>query len=95
MHAAVLRIEIRIPGPRSLKGKRAMLRPVMARLRALDVAVSEVDHQNAWQLATIGVALVAPQMSHLEEVIGSVKRAVLGDPTIEVLSIELSHLERP
>lgn len=95
MHAAALRIELRIPGPRSLKGKRAVLRPVVARLRRLDVAVSEVDHQNAWQRTALGVALVTPQASHLEEVIGAVKRTVLDDPTIEVISIGVTHLERP
>jgi uncharacterized protein len=95
MHVAAVRIELRIPGPRSLKGKRAVLRPVVARLRRLEVAVSEVDHQDAWQRAAIGVAVVAPQASRLEEVIGAVKRAVNGDPTIEVISIGVSHLERP
>lgn len=72
-----------------------MLRPVIARLRKLEVAVSEVDHQDAWQRSAIGVAVVAPQVSHLEEVIEAVKRAVHGDPTIEVISIGVSHLERP
>lgn len=95
MYSAAVCIELRIPGPRSLKGKRAVLRPVVARLRKLDVAVSEVGHQNAWQRATLGVAIVAPQASHLEKVIGSVKRVVLDDHTIEVVSIELSYLEAP
>lgn len=95
MYAVAVRIELRIPGPRSLKGKRAVLRPVIARLRKLDVAVSEVDHQDTWQRAALGVAAVAPQMSRLEEVIGAVKRAVHDDPTIEVIAIEISHLERP
>jgi uncharacterized protein len=95
MYAAAVRIELRIPGPRSLKGKRAVLRPVITRLRKLEVAVSEVDHQDAWQRAAIGVAVVAPQMSHLEEMVGAVKRAVLEDPTVEVISIDVTHLERP
>jgi uncharacterized protein len=95
MYSAALRIEIRVPDVRSLKGKRAVLRPVIARLRKLDVAVSEVDHQNAWQRAALGVAIVAPQAFHMEEVIGSVKRAVLDDHTIEVVSIDLSYLEAP
>jgi uncharacterized protein len=95
MYASAVRIELRIPGPRSLKGKRAVLRPVITRLRKLEVAVSEVDHQDAWQRAAIGVAVVAPQMSHLEEMVGAVKRAVLEDPTVEVISIDVTHLERP
>lgn len=95
MHAAALRIELRIPDTQSLKSKRAVLRPVIARLKKMDVAVSEVDHQNTWQRSALGVAVVAPQQSHLDEVVGSVKRAVLDDPTVEVVSIDLSYLERP
>ena len=93
MHAAALRIELRIPDTMSLKAKRSVLRPVIARLKKLDVAVSEVAHQDTWQRSALGVAAVAPQAHHLDTVIASVKRAVLEDPTIEVVSFEISHLE--
>lgn len=95
MYAAAVHIELRVPGVRSLKGKRAHLRPVLARLRKLEVAVSEVGHQNSWQRADLGVAVVSSQASHLEEILGAVRRAVLDDHTVEVVSIHVSHLERP
>jgi len=93
MHAAALRIELHFPEPQSLKGKRAVLRPLVARLEKLGVAVSEVDHQNTWQRSALGVAVVAPQAHRLDEIIESVKRVVLGDPRVEVVAIEASHLE--
>jgi hypothetical protein len=93
MHAAALRIELHLPEPQSLKAKRAVLRSLVARLEKLGVAVSEVDHQNTWQRSALGVAAVAPQAHRLDEIIESVKRGVLGDPRVEVVAIETSHLE--
>lgn len=72
-----------------------MLRPLVARLEQLRVSVSEIDHQDAWQLATIGVAAVAPQAGRLDQIIETVKRVANSDPRLEVVAIEVSHLEEP
>jgi hypothetical protein len=93
MHAAALRIELRLSEVRSLKTKRALLRPVIRRLKAMELSVSEVDHQDSWQRATLGVAVVAPQVGRLEEVIAVVQRSLLNDPTIEVIEIDVTHME--
>jgi len=93
MHAAALRIELRLSEVRSLKTKRALLRPVIRRLKAMELSVSEVDHQDSWQRATLGVAVVAPQVGRLEEVIAVVQRSLLNDPTIEVMEIDVTHME--
>ena len=61
MRVAALRVEIHLPAPQSLKEKRAVLRPVIERLRRLgSYSIAEVDHQNDWQRASIGVAIAAP-----------------------------------
>jgi uncharacterized protein YlxP (DUF503 family) len=91
--AAALRFELRLAEVRSLKAKRALLRPVIRRLKAMELSVSEVDHQDEWKRATIGVALVAPQAGRLEELIAGAQRALLDDPTIEVIEMDVSHLE--
>lgn len=95
MHAAAIRIDLRVPESQSLKAKRAVLRPVIARLEKLRVAVAEVGHQNAWQLATVGVAVVAPQRGRLDAMVEEVKRSLVVDPRLEVLDVAISYLERP
>ena len=95
MHAAALRIELRVPESQSLKAKRAVLRPVIARLEAMRVGVAEVGHQNAWQLATVGVAVVAPQRSRLDTLVEAVKRSLVVDPRLEVLEVTVSYWEKP
>jgi hypothetical protein len=95
MHAAAIRIELRLAEVHSLKGKRALLRPVIRRLRAMELSVSEVDHQDTWQRATLGVAVVAPQAGRLDEVVATVQRSLLEDPTIEVIEMDVTHMEIP
>jgi uncharacterized protein len=59
MMVALLSIELFLPMSGSLKDKRAVLRRLKDRLGAMNVAVAEVDHQNLWQRAALGVVTVA------------------------------------
>jgi hypothetical protein len=59
------------------------------------LSVSEVDHQDTWQRATLGVAVVAPQAGRLDEVVATVQRSLLEDPTIEVIEMDVTHMEIP
>ena len=95
MHAAALRAEIRLPDTHSLKEKRRKMRTVMTRLDRLGVSASEVDYQDTWQRATVGVAIVAPQHSHLQRVLHSVERSLRSLDEVELLEVAISHLERP
>lgn len=89
MHAAALRIDLYLRECRSLKAKRSLVRPVVDGLRRrYRVSVSEVDHQDARQRATIGVAAVAPSHAHLVDVLDEVERFVWSFPEAEVLHIE-------
>jgi len=89
VHAAALRIELYLRECRSLKAKRAAIRPIIDGLsRRHRVSVSEVDHQDAWHLATVGVAAVAPSHAHLGDLLDSVERFVWSFPEVEVLRID-------
>ena len=67
---------------RSLKEKRAVVRPIVDRLRhRFHLSVAEVDHHDLWQRAAIGVALVAESHRHLEELLDTVERFVTRPPT--------------
>lgn len=77
MHVLALRIELRFPQSRSLKQKRSGVRPIVDGLRArFDVSVSEVDHADTWQLATVGVALVGGKVSVVEALAGKIEQFV-------------------
>jgi len=94
MHAAALRLELRISGVRSLKAKRSVLKAVSSMLSTtFPVAVSEIDHQDQWQRATLGVAMVAPQASQLERLIHAVQRTMLNHQDVELIEMGVSYLE--
>jgi uncharacterized protein YlxP (DUF503 family) len=55
----LLSIECYLPASQSLKDKRMVLRRIKDRLRAFNVAVAEVAHQDLWQRAGLGIVTVA------------------------------------
>lgn len=95
LHAVAIRIGLHINESQSLKSKRSVLRPLLARLEKLRISVAEIGHQDSWQQATIAVAVVAADAGRLSEVVETVKRIAYADPRIEVISVEVSHLEEP
>jgi len=53
-------LELYFPGNGSLKGKRRVIKSLMARLRKeFNVSVAEVGAQDVWQSAIIGVVCVS------------------------------------
>ncbi|HEX5482148.1 MAG TPA: DUF503 domain-containing protein [Terriglobia bacterium] len=67
MPAGLLTLEIQLPYVHSLKEKRAVVQKLLGRLRArFNVAVAELDHQDLWQRATLGVVSVSSSQPLLE-----------------------------
>ncbi len=67
MPVGVLTLEIQIPYSHSLKEKRAVLLKIRDRLRRrFNVAVAELDHQDVWQRATLGVVSISGSQQLLE-----------------------------
>jgi uncharacterized protein len=94
MHAAAVRFELFVPESRSLKTKRAALRPIVDGLRhRLRVSVAEIDHQDTWQRAAIAVAVVAESDGKLREVLAQVERLVANAPDVELTDVETAWLE--
>lgn len=94
MHAAALRIELRLRQARSLKAKRSALRPVLDDLRrTFRVSVSEVGYQNQWQRSTIGVALVSEHHAELTKQTSAIRRRLERYGDIEILDVATSYLE--
>jgi uncharacterized protein len=87
MPVGLLTLEIHLPYAHSLKEKRAVIRKIRDRLRArFNVAVAEIDQQDVWQRATLGVASVSNSQPLLESVFHQVlaeSESVLGDDVAE------------
>jgi uncharacterized protein YlxP (DUF503 family) len=94
MHAAALSLDLHIPASRSLKAKRAVVRPIVDGLRhRFHVSVAEVGFQDQWQRALVGVAVVAESDGHLRELLDTVERFVVARPDVELVDVEIAWLE--
>lgn len=87
-------MELHLADSGSLKEKRAVVRHVVETARRrFGVSASEVSHHDRWQRAGIGFSVVAPNVSHVEELLDRVDRFVWSHPEITVLSSSRHWLE--
>jgi uncharacterized protein YlxP (DUF503 family) len=94
VHAAALTIDLYLRESRSLKAKRALVRPVVEGLRRrYKVAASEVGRHDDHHRAEVGVATVASTEAHLLDILDDVERFVWSVPGVEVLRIDRHWLE--
>ncbi len=95
MVIGALTVTLQVPDSASLKDKRQVVRSLTARLRnTFNVAVAEVDDQNLWQSAVIGVACVSSDGRHADEMCQKVLRFVddFGEALVLGSHFELLHL---
>ncbi|MFW6198757.1 MAG: DUF503 domain-containing protein [Acidobacteriota bacterium] len=77
MVVGICTLEFHLPGCRSLKTKRKFLNRLKGRLRSrFNVAVSEVEHQDLWQRALVGVVSVSGSRQRLDATFQKVLRDV-------------------
>lgn len=74
MHVGVCIIDLRLPGNGSLKGKRRVIKSIVTRItREFNVSVAEVEDQDLWQRAVLGVACVSSSAGYAH---GQLERVV-------------------
>jgi uncharacterized protein YlxP (DUF503 family) len=96
MHVGVCQIRLRLPENLSLKGKRQVLKSITTRVASkFNVSIAEVDDQDMWQLATLGISCVSNDSRHTNEVLSRVASFVSESRfEVEVLDyhIEILHI---
>lgn len=86
MYVGTLEMDVLFGEVDSLKAKRAKIRPVLARLRRLEVAVAEVGDPDRHRRALIGVAVVANDVAQVHRVLDTCERQVAGEVELDLLS---------
>lgn len=73
----LIEIHLHFPDNHSLKGKRKEVKSLQAQLRQrFGASVSETDHHDLWQRATLSAALVGPDAGALAEAATKLERYV-------------------
>lgn len=76
MVVAVCTWELEIPGSRSLKDKRSVLRSLKDRLGAMNVSVAESGLQDVRDRSRVSVAFLAAHNAQADSILASVERRV-------------------
>ncbi len=94
MNVGVCRIRFRLPENLSLKGKRRVLKSITTRVASkFSVSVAEVDDQDLWQLATLGICCVSNDKRHTNEVLSKVVDFITNSQfEVEILDYEIEIL---
>ena len=87
MFTGTVALDLLLGDIHSLKEKRSVVRPIVAELRrTFKCAAAEAGHLDLHRRALIGVAVVAAQAAHCQEVLDDAIRLVEGHPEITVLA---------
>ena len=94
MNVGVCKIRLRLPENLSLKGKRRVLKSITTQVGSkFNVSVAEVDDQDLWQLATLGVCCVSNNKRYNNEVLSKVVSFIANSRfEVEMLDYEIEIL---
>lgn len=84
------RIELHIPGVNSLKGKRQIIKSIKERVRnRFNVSVAEVEKQDLWQRATLGLACVANDKREANRILSKIIHFIEQDKNVSLTDYEI------
>ena len=90
MYAALVVLDLHIPASTSLKAKRGVVRALIARLRQdLNCSVAEVEHQDLWQRAELGIAIAGGSEVGVRKVAQQIERIVSREPRVEIIAVHV------
>lgn len=77
MVVGVCEITLHLPDSHSLKEKRQIIKSIIARVRnQFEIAIAEVDENDRWQIAVLGVSCVSNSSQVASELLERVRRYI-------------------
>ena len=93
MIVGVCTVELFIPEGQSLKSKRQVVSSLKERLRGkFNISIAEVDGQDLWQKAVLGIACVANETGYVNQVLDQVLNQIRSLPTVEIVQSRIEML---
>lgn len=93
MFVGVLEIDLLLRGNTSLKEKRRVLKSIKDRTsRKFNVSIAEVDYNDLWQRAKLGICCVSNDKVHADRVLSGVVNFIEGNFQAELLDYSIEIL---
>lgn len=93
LHIVLMRLQFSLPFAHSLKEKRQPLKSLKERLKnKFNASVAEIDLQDEWQQAVIGLTILSTDKSVLQRQCSLIEQFVLESTEMEVVDINVQWL---
>jgi hypothetical protein len=93
MIIAVLKVDFYLHGASSLKDKRTIIRGIKDRLnKKFNVSLAEVDFQDKWQRARLGIVQVGSDFKYLEQNMNTIFKILDSNASAEIIEHSLEFL---
>ena len=92
MVVGLLQVEVHLPRSQSLKDKRAVLRSLKDQLRGrFNIAVAEVEANEKWQRATLGISTLGESRVFVERLLRDVTDWLRETQLVAVIRIDQEY----
>ncbi len=94
MNVGVCKIKLRIPESHSFKGKRSVVKSLSQRIQNnFNVSVAEVNDNESWQMATLGITCASNSARHADEIISNVLSYIESSwEDLEIIDIDQENI---
>jgi uncharacterized protein len=94
MIVGTCQVELQIPGNRSLKGKRKVIKSIKDKVRArFNVSIAEIDRQEEWQRATLGIACISNELGLVDRILAKVVSLIETSPDAVLIDYQIEILQ--
>ena len=93
MVVGLLRLDLHVPGAQSLKDKRSVVKRLKDQLRGrFNLAVAEVEANDLWQRATLGLCAIGEDYAYVQGLLGQVAQWVRATRLVELIRVDEEYL---
>ena len=93
MVIGVLQLDLRLHGPQNLKQKRGVLQKLLTRCRnRFPASCAEVGHQDLWQRALLGFAVVSSTEQVLAPILSHIEDEILSSGEVDLIDAETDFI---
>ncbi|WP_425448578.1 DUF503 domain-containing protein [Dethiothermospora halolimnae] len=86
-------LELMIYETNSLKEKRHVIKSIIERIKSrFNVSIAEVDFNDKWRKALIGISCVTNNSKHADQMIGKVIKFIERDSRVEIVDYNIEIL---
>lgn len=91
MIVGVCRVVLHLPEAHSLKAKRHVIKSIIGRVHnQFNVSAAEIEDQDLWQRAVIGIAVATNETHHANQVLSTVVNFIAGaNPAAEMTDYQI------